>query len=319
MKFYWLARGDFSEIEGPEHAPAGEGLIWCDLPREEARELREVAKTLEGLSLESEHALDAVSLEHPPFHDGTSHYDMLIVHELSSDDPWQLETTPLVIFASEAAVLTVRDGRSRAVRTLVGKLQRPGTRVPQTSGGLLHRLLQSALDAYLDLRRPITRQIDEWSQHLLSEDSDPRDWHRITLRRRQLSGLEELCQDHERALVSLQEDPALEIDDHLAVRLRDLVEHVTRVGSHARRATEDADNLVQLHFAATAHRTNETVRLLTALTGIFLPLTLIAGIFGMNFEHMPELRQPLGYPIALTGMGAIALGLIVLFRRWGWL
>jgi magnesium transporter len=71
--------------------------------------------------------------------------------------------------------------------------------------------------------------------------------------------------------------------------------------------------------AAAANRTSEIARVLTVVSSIMLPLTLIAGIYGMNFEHMPELKWEIGYPGVLSVMATIGLGLVGVFWRLGWL
>ena len=72
-------------------------------------------------------------------------------------------------------------------------------------------------------------------------------------------------------------------------------------------------------LATLGHRQNEVMKVLTLVGSIFIPLTFIAGIYGMNFENMPELRHPWGYPLAIGAMVAVAIGMILLFRRRGWL
>jgi Mg2+ and Co2+ transporter CorA len=76
-----------------------------------------------------------------------------------------------------------------------------------------------------------------------------------------------------------------------------------------------AETAVQIHFSAQGNRTNEIMRTLTALTAIFLPLNLIAGIFGMNFEFLPLIHKADGFWIALSSMALIALTLVVVFWR----
>ena len=104
------------------------------------------------------------------------------------------------------------------------------------------------------------------------------------------------------------------MSDALQVRTSDLVGHIQRVLSHARRLESSVESAVQLHFSATAHRTNEIVRTLTAITAVFMPLTLITGIFGMNFEFIPGLHSPSGFWWALGAMATIGVLLIALFR-----
>jgi magnesium/cobalt transport protein CorA len=137
--------------------------------------------------------------------------------------------------------------------------------------------------------------------------------------RGQLRSLRTLCEEQEVAIEAWREGTRAELDDSLAVRFNDLLEHVRRVLSHARSMQEATESLVQLHFAMVAHRTNEVMKTLTVVAAIFLPLTLVAGIFGMNFQHMPELGWRYGYAAALAGMVAVAAGLALWFRRRRWI
>ena len=76
---------------------------------------------------------------------------------------------------------------------------------------------------------------------------------------------------------------------------------------------------MQVNFSAVAHRTNEVMRMLTVVSAIFLPLTLVAGIFGMNFEYMPELKWKYAYFVVLSVMVLAGCVLLWLFRRRRWL
>ena len=157
-----------------------------------------------------------------------------------------------------------------------------------------------------------------------------RDWYALLEARREARRLEELCEEQ---LDALQEwrDERLEraeagphdphglhaMSDALQVRTSDLVGHIQRVLSHARRLESSVESAVQLHFSATTHRTNEIMRTLTAITAMFMPLTLITGIFGMNFEFIPGLHSPSGFWWALGAMATIGVLLIALFRARG--
>jgi magnesium transporter len=82
---------------------------------------------------------------------------------------------------------------------------------------------------------------------------------------------------------------------------------------------EDVHNLLSLELAAADHETNEVMRVLTVFAAFFLPLTFIVGIYGMNFDLMPELRWPIGYPLVLVFMAAVCVVIYTWFRRRGWL
>ncbi len=101
--------------------------------------------------------------------------------------------------------------------------------------------------------------------------------------------------------------------------LRDLQDHAVRVLESAEMLHELANGLLELWLSVVGFRSNEVMRVLTIVATIFIPLTFIAGVYGMNFRWMPELEWKAGYPGVLLLMGAVAAGLLRTFRRRGWL
>jgi Mg2+ and Co2+ transporter CorA len=95
----------------------------------------------------------------------------------------------------------------------------------------------------------------------------------------------------------------------LKVRSRDVLEHIDRVVHHVRRLEQSIETAVQIHFNAQSNRTNETMRTLTSITAIFLPLNLIAAIFGMNFDVIPLMHDQAGFWLTLSSMALIASSL----------
>ena len=103
--------------------------------------------------------------------------------------------------------------------------------------------------------------------------------------------------------------------DQLIARAVDVTEHIDRVLHHARRLEQSAETVVQIHFAAQGHRTNDIMRTLTAVTAIFLPLNLFTGFFGMNFEHLPLIHSTEGMWVALALLALLAGGILAIFWR----
>ena len=118
-------------------------------------------------------------------------------------------------------------------------------------------------------------------------------------------------------LSSYGTDPALAQQQHdqLIARAVDVTEHIDRVLHHARRLEQSAETVVQIHFAAQSHRTNDIMRTLTAVTAIFLPLNLFTCFFGMNFQHLPLIHSAAGMWSALLSLIALAVGIVVVFWR----
>jgi Mg2+ and Co2+ transporter CorA len=139
-----------------------------------------------------------------------------------------------------------------------------------------------------------------------------------------LHQIESLCDDQRTALQAWTESlnswgvstgDAEQAHELLKIRSRDVLEHIDRVVQHVRRLEHNTETAVQMHFSVQGNRTNDTMRTLTALTAIFLPLNLIAGIFGMNFEFMPWLHTASGFWWTMGGMGAIAVTMGLVFWR----
>jgi len=202
-------------------------------------------------------------------------------------------------------------------------------RVPQGPDDLVLRMLNAMVDSYLDLRRDLSDALEHAQGELLKPHPEPGTWSALMHARGRLHGLQDLCEEQQDAmqewLDTLRElplatygpDPLLaqQRHDQLVARARDVMEHIERVLRHARRLEQSAETAVQIHFAAQGQRTNDTMRALTAITAVFLPLNLFTGFFGMNFEHLPLIHSIEGMWLALLLLIALALGIVVVFWR----
>jgi Mg2+ and Co2+ transporter CorA len=202
---------------------------------------------------------------------------------------------------------------------------RMGVRLPSSPADLMLRMVNHMSDSYLDLRRLLTRQLGYLQQELLNPRSRFADWHVLLESRNTLNMLEDVCEDQRSAVQewidALDEWPdevnpqARRERELLRVRSRDVLEHVERVLGHVRRLEQSAEAAVQMHFSALGHRTNDIMRTLTVLTAIFLPLNLITGFFGMNFDDLPLIHSSTGGWVALGLLLVVGVGLGAFFWR----
>ena len=193
-------------------------------------------------------------------------------------------------------------------------------RLPTSPAELMLRTVDHMVDGYLNLRRRLSTQLDHWQSELLNPRSRFSNWQALLDGRNTLHQLQEMCEDQRSALTewlqTLNEDDFHVIDrEMLQVRTRDTVEHIERVLSHVQRLEQSLESAIQMHFSATANRTNDVMRVLTALTAVFLPLNLIAGIFGMNFDAIPLIHTQAGFWWACGAMALIALVMVAVFWR----
>jgi magnesium transporter len=205
------------------------------------------------------------------------------------------------------------------------ELRATGARVPTSPADLMLRIVNTMVDGYLDLRRELTRQLDHWQSELLKPGARFSNWSALLDARLTLHQLDDVCEEQRSSIQDwieavktwpdAQGTAELRERELLQVRSRDVLEHIERVVHHVRRLEQSVETAVQMHFSVQGNRTNDIMLTLTVLTAIFLPLNLIAGIFGMNFEVIPLLHRQGGFWWAMGAMVLIALGMVLLFWR----
>jgi magnesium transporter len=249
----------------------------------------------------------------------------------------RIDTSPVGFAVFDHVLLTVHPAGCSVLEQYASRLLSANTTAARASGvnlpagpaDVMLRIVNHMVDSYLELRRELTRQLDHWQAELLNPSTRFNNWGSLLDARNTLHQLDEICEDQRSAIQDWIETLAgWEVieghNDHfgghrglelLKIRSRDVLEHIERVVHHVHRLEQNAETAVQMHFSAQSHRASDIMRTLTVLTAIFLPLNLIAGIFGMNFEFIPLLHTRTGFWLALGGMGLVALALGVFFWR----
>ena len=245
----------------------------------------------------------------------------------------RIDTSPVGFAVFDRVLLSVHPASCAALNHYAQRLlaappaamRSAGTHLPTSPADLMLRVVNHMVDGYLDLRRELTRQLDHWQTELLKPRARFQNWSTLLDARISLHQLDDTCEDQRSAVQDWIESLAgWEPDDNsggprglelLRVRSRDVLEHIERVVHHVRRLEQNAETAVQMHFSMQGNRTNDIMRTLTVLTAVFLPLNLIAGIFGMNFQFIPLVHQQEGFWWAMGAMAFIAVGLSVFFWR----
>ena len=316
-------------------------------------ELQQGLQRWTGGQLVDLHISDLLNNQLPSHYDYTSWYDIMVFRRLAAgagsasqfvDEERgtvstarkalaAIDTSPVGFALFDRVLVTVhptdcavRDFFAQRLSGLAGSGDPRGSaRLPGHPADLMLRMVNHMVDSYLDLRRLLTRQLGTLQAQLLDPRSRFADWHILLESRNTLHMLEDTCEDQRSAVQewidAIDEWPE-ETDLHarrerelLRVRSRDVLEHIERVLGHVRRLEHSAETAVQMHFSALGHRTNDIMRTLTVLTAIFLPLNLITGFFGMNFDALPLIHSATGIWVALGLMAAVGAGLLLFFRR----
>jgi magnesium transporter len=316
--------------------------------------LQDAARRLGGSPLLDLHLKDLANAAHPSHYDYTSVYDLVVFRRLATSAELG-ETTPsdgrtgtelplasfrrirteAISFAVfDRLLVSVHPAGCQSARAFIqryaddavhneGLLMVARSRLPSSPADLMLRMINGVVDGYLDLRRQLAAELTQWQEQLLQPRNQAADWKALMLARAELHQLEDLCEAQHDAMQewrdTLREQPQPQLTpaerEALVARGNDVIEHILRVVQQVRRMEQGAEAAVQIHFSAQSHRTNNIMRTLTALTAIFLPLNLVTGIFGMNFEQMPLLQQAGGFWWTAAGMALLALVLGGLFWR----
>ena len=153
----------------------------------------------------------------------------------------------------------------------------------------------------------------------LIDDAESELLSRLRAARRRLVMIRRIGWPQREMVANLQRDASQWMSPAVREYLRDTHDHIAQVVELADASRDLATALADELLSLVGQKTNEIMKVLTLMASIFIPLTLIAGIYGMNFDNMPELHNPRGYFAALGVMAATAAGMVVYFMRRGWI
>lgn len=247
-----------------------------------------------------------------------------------------LETTPMSFCISSKALITIIDPRNRALQPYLDRLtavldkatsnSNKNQRLPRSPFDLTLKLLYVVIDRYMEIRPPLTQRVNYWQSELLQSNKRFTDWQDLFQENLALQQIDDLCEEQIEVLQALRDDITEnqaqlsgtffdERQDITLVRMHDLLSHVERVQQHVTRLQSMLKSAIDLHFSAISNQTNENMRFLAIITAIFSPMSLLTGMYGMNFEMMPGLKNPYGFWIMLFAMLCTTGMLLYIFRR----
>ncbi len=187
---------------------------------------------------------------------------------------------------------------------------------------LTYAILDCVIDGYFPVLDALGAALEDLEQEAL-ERPEPATGKRIHALKRTLLVVRRSIWPQRDALHALlrteAEDEHVQISESTRIYLRDAADHAIHVVDLVETYREFAASLMDVYLSSVNNRMNEVVKVLTIISTIFLPLTFIAGIYGMNFEHMPELKWQWGYAFAWGLMATVAGGMLYAFHRVGWI
>ena len=248
----------------------------------------------------------------------------VVTHMVTFND--QLETEQLSMFLGGSFVVTFQEGRPGDPFNAVRERIRKGIGQIRTLGAdhLAYALIDAVIDGYFPVLETLGERLEDLEDEVLARPTG-RISSRVHQVKRDLMTLRRVMWPLRDAMNGLLRDPTPLVKDETRLYLRDCYDHTVRIIDLVETYRELGSDLMDLYLSSMNQRMTEVMKVLTIIATIFMPLTLISSIYGMNFDvqrspwNMPELGWYFGYPFALGMMGAVTLGMIYFFRRKGWI
>lgn len=290
------------DIEGLQDIPLLEGLGRC--------------YGLHPLILE-----DILNTDQRPKTDDMEGY-IYIVLKMLDFDPGSLEivSEQVSLVFGRHYVISLQEGREgdlfeplrERIRAGKGRLRRLG------SDFLAYSLLDTVIDHYFAIVERFAERIESLEEELVGNPR-PETLHQIHRLKREMILLRKAAWPLREVVNALEKSDSELIRPATKLFLRDLYDHAIHIVDSVETYREMLSGMIDIYLSSVSNRMNQVMRVLTIIATIFMPLTFLAGIYGMNFRYMPELGWPWGYPLVLLAMFVLAGAMLFFFKKKHWL
>lgn len=240
----------------------------------------------------------------------------MLTHE-NADGELRSEQVSLVL--GDGFVISFQEEKGDVFDPVRKRIRREKGRIRQMNADYLaYALLDSMVDGYFSVLEALGDRGEELQERVMDtpQQGIVREIHSL---KRQLLGFRRAAWPLREAIRTLQQEESTLIGGKTRPYLRDLYDHTIQVLDTVEVFRELVSSIMDLYMNGLSNRMNEVMKVLTVMASIFIPLTFIAGVYGMNFKYMPELEWQWGYPAVMLLMCAIALGMLVFFRKKDWI
>jgi magnesium transporter len=297
-----------------EVARGGEGFVWLGVVEPTDAEFRAIAEEFGLHELAAEDAVRAHQRPKLEEYGETLHF---VVKPARYVDPKEMiEVGELSIFVSPGFVITVRHGRGD-LAPVRERLESRSDLLSQGPGAVLYAIVDHVVDRYLEAAHGFDEDVREVELQVFGEGQNPTE--RIYKLEREVLEFQAAATPLGEALEELCSGRFQVVPQSLHEYFRDVEDHLRRVTSRIESFRQLLDSALEANLTQVSMRQNEDMRKISAWVAIAAVPTMVAGIYGMNFEHMPELEWSFGYPMVLAITLVICLYLYWRFKRAGWL
>ena len=313
----------FTAEDLPELLADETNVVWVDL-RGETDEERKKAKNI-LLNTFHFHYLtveDCLETRNAPKIEAFPDYFYFIVHGVRPGEtsPSNFATKELDGYLGKNFVVTFHIERFRSIKLVKQQVRSSTFACTRGAAYLLHQILDQLVDYYMPLVDEFDVEINSLEERVLTMKRGTNAiLEEIMDLRRSVARIKRISSRQLEVLYRMSHGEFPQIPANTLPFFRDVHDHLLRISDLAENYRDLVSSLFDIHFAVVSNKTNDVMKTLAVLSAIILPLTLIAGIYGMNFDYMPELKTPNGYFVTLGLMLIITIVLLIYFWRRGWI
>lgn len=295
------------------------GVMWLDLHLQSDADAKVLSEVFgfHPLSIEDamSHRVDPAKIDD---HDS---YIFIVTQALGSYEPnHELESVEVDFYLGPNYVVSTHREEIHSIDAFREQCRRSVALLSRGADWVLHGLLDALVDEYLPIVEAVDETLDALEEEILDEP-DTGHLQRVMLVKRNAMRIRRATTPQREIMnrLSRGEFPKLILDDH-EIYFRDIYDHLVRIEYLVEGLRDLADGALNTYLSVVSNRLNEVMKVLTAAATVFLPLTLISGIYGMNFadNQLPGFHEPWGFAAVVAAMVVIAIGLLGYFRYRRW-
>jgi magnesium transporter len=298
-------------------ALAAKQPMWIELERQDA----DADAVLADLKIHPLTIEDIWQHRQFPKVDDYDHYVYAIVHGVSAAKDGAVGVTELDILLGDSWVMS-HDPDNYVAKDVADELARSPRMLAKGPAWVAHALLDRAVDKYLPVIDDLDSQIEALETDVLREAGTPRGpavLRRILRFKRMLQDLRRMGIHQREILLRFGRGEIEEIPPEAVPFFRDVYDHFLRINDLVESYRDLVTSALEAYLSVQSNRMNEIMKTLTLMATVMLPITFIAGVYGMNFKHMPELEWPWGYVYSLGLMVVVTVANFIWFWRKGWI
>ena len=265
---------------------------------------------------------DVISEIHVPKLDDYGGHLYLVFHSLTvGDESMDIHTKEIDVFVGPNYLVTIHETTSNTINKMWNKEFHQERGLAGGIALLLYEILDRQVDGYMNLLDSFETRIEELGDILFKMKSSDENavLNEILTAKSSTLRVRRILLPQREVFEHLAHDDLSAIPTEARIYFQDLYDHITRFADLAESMRDLVQSTMTTHLTVSSNRLNEVMKVLTIISTIFMPLSFVAGIYGMNFDYMPELNWRWGYPMAWTIFIVIAGTLIYFFRRRRWI